>query len=98
LAWSAGLVSAEEGTPSMTTGHLLRRDTTMFEVFRSASDDQIALLGSAAALIGSAFLMYVSYFLGPMARQERAQQIELLVRQRQQLLERNTELPRDKAA
>jgi hypothetical protein len=84
----------------MTAGHhIRRRDISMFEVFRSASDDQIALLGSAGVLIASAFLMYVSYFLGPMARQERTRQMELLVRQRQQLLEQNApELSRDKAA
>ncbi|MHC4878544.1 MAG: hypothetical protein ACYTGL_19020 [Planctomycetota bacterium] len=34
------------------------------EVFQNASDDQIALMGCAAALFFSGGLMYVSYFVG----------------------------------
>jgi hypothetical protein len=59
----------------------------MFEIFQNASDDQLALIGCAAALLGSGFLMYVSYFMGPMARQEKTRQLELLIDQRKLLLE-----------
>lgn len=34
------------------------------EIFQNASDDQIALMGCAAALLFSGGLMYVSYFVG----------------------------------
>ncbi len=34
------------------------------DIFRNASDDQIALMGSAVALLLSGGLMYVSYFVG----------------------------------
>ena len=37
--------------------------------FQNASDDQIALIGCLVALLGSMTLMYVSYFVGPAARQ-----------------------------
>ncbi len=71
----------------------------MFHFLQSASDDQIALLGCAGALLTSGFLMYVSYFLGPIARQDRMRQTDLLIRQRQQLLgQPATEITREKAA
>lgn len=59
----------------------------MFEIFQNASDDQLALIGCAAALLGSGFLMYVSYFMGPMARQEKTRQLELLIDQQKLLQE-----------
>ncbi|MDA1162266.1 MAG: hypothetical protein O3B13_04110 [Planctomycetota bacterium] len=34
------------------------------ELFNNASDDQIALMGCAAALLFSGGLMYVSFFVG----------------------------------
>lgn len=40
-------------------------------LFQNASDDQIALIGCLVALAGSMGLMYVSYFIGPAARQNR---------------------------
>lgn len=40
----------------------------MMDLMRSASDDQVALMGCLVALIGSASLMYVSFFIGPAAR------------------------------
>ena len=71
----------------------------MWNLFQSASDDQVALLGCAGVLFTSMFLMYVSYFLGPVARQERQNQMESLIRNRQKLLEQATaETLRDKAA
>jgi hypothetical protein len=71
----------------------------MFEIFQNASDDQFALIGCAAALLGSGFLMYVSYFMGPMARQEKTRQLELLIDQRKLLLESgNLDPVCDKAA
>lgn len=70
----------------------------MFDLFQSASDDQVALLGCAGAVFGSMMLMYVSYFFGPVARQQRLGQMEQLVRQRQQMLTQAAELARDKAA
>lgn len=71
----------------------------MFDLFQAASDDQLALMGCAGAILVSGFLMYVSYFLGPMAKQERIHQMERLVRQRQQLLEQHAaEIAREKAA
>lgn len=45
-----------------------------------ASDDQIALLGCLVALMGSMTLMYVSYFVGPAARQARAEESEQATR------------------
>jgi hypothetical protein len=71
----------------------------MFDFMQSASDDQIALLGCAGVLLGSGFMMYISYFLGPMARQDRLRQMDLLIRQRQQLMEpRPGDITREKAA
>ena len=70
----------------------------MYNLFQSASDDQIALLGCAGVFFGSLFLMYVSYFLGPMARQDRMRQMDLLIRQRERLLAGSTDVSRDKAA
>lgn len=71
----------------------------MFDLFQIASDDQFALIGCAGAVLGSMFLMYVSYFLGPAARQARSGQMEKLVRQRQQMLGQPAAEPaREKAA
>lgn len=71
----------------------------MFELFQSASDDQVALMGCAGVLMVSGFLMYVSYFLGPAARRQRQRAMQRLIEQRQQLLAENfAETPREKAA
>ncbi len=71
----------------------------MFEMFQTAGDDQIALMGCAGVLLGSGFLMYVSYFLGPKAREEQERQLSQLIRQRRQLLESAPVEPaREKAA
>lgn len=71
----------------------------MFDLFQSASDDQLALMGCATAVLSSMTLMYLSYFFGPVARQQRMSQMEQLVRQRQQLLtQQAAEVARDKAA
>lgn len=71
----------------------------MFEMFQSAGDDQIALMGCAGVLLGSGFLMYVSYFLGPKAREEQERQLTALIRERQQFLETPAVKPaREKAA
>jgi hypothetical protein len=40
-------------------------------LFQNASDDQVALMGCLVALAGSMAIMYVSYFIGPAARQGR---------------------------
>ena len=40
----------------------------MMNLLQGANDDQIALIGCLVALIGSATLMYVSFFVGPAAR------------------------------
>ena len=42
-------------------------------LFQNASDDQIALIGCVVALAGSMAIMYVSYFVGPAGRQNRAE-------------------------
>ncbi len=42
----------------------VRFGETDMEIFQNASDDQIALMGCAAALLFSGGLMYVSYFVG----------------------------------
>jgi|GEM_PF-4684201 len=71
----------------------------MTELFHSASDDQFALMGCAAALLTSGLLMYLSYFVGPVAREERQQAMQRLVQQRQKLVADNMrEIPREKAA
>lgn len=71
----------------------------MFEIFQSSSDDQVALMGCAGALLASGFLMYISYFLGPVARKQRQQAMQRMIAQRQQLLEEKyAETPREKAA
>lgn len=71
----------------------------MLHLFQAASDDQLALMGCAAAVMGSMFLMYISYFFGPAAREQRTGQMEKLVRQRQQLLSQHArEHGREKAA
>ncbi len=67
----------------------------MIQLLQSASDDQIALMGCAAAILVSGFMMYVSYFFGPIARQERQEAMQRLIEQRQKLL---ADLPREKAA
>ena len=40
----------------------------MMNLLQGASDDQVALIGCLVALISSAGLMYVSFFVGPAAR------------------------------
>ena len=40
----------------------------MNNMFQGASDDQIALIGCMVALVGSAGLMYLSFFVGPASR------------------------------
>lgn len=71
----------------------------MFEMFQNAGDDQVALLGCAGALLGSGFLMYVSYFLGPKSREVQERQLATLIRERRQLLEISPVEPaREKAA
>ncbi len=39
-------------------------------LLQGASDDQVALLGCLVALVSSAALMYVSFFVGPAARKQ----------------------------
>lgn len=39
-------------------------------LLQGASDDQVALIGCFVALVGSAFLMYLSYVMGPAGRQQ----------------------------
>jgi hypothetical protein len=71
----------------------------MFDLFQNANDDQVALMGCFAILFGSGLLMYFSYFLGPVARQERVRHLDSLIRQRQQLLGMPAEKPaHDRAA
>lgn len=43
----------------------------MFNLLQGASDDQVALMGCLVALLSSAGLMYVSYFVGPAARKQK---------------------------
>lgn len=51
------------------------------DIFRNASDDQIALMGCAVALLLSGGLMYVSYFVGRLRQpQETQEPIRLGVR------------------
>lgn len=45
----------------------------MLNLLQSASDDQTALLGCAAALIAAGTIMYLSYFVGPARREEQNQ-------------------------
>jgi len=66
----------------------------MLDLFQNANDDQVAIMGCFAILMGSGLLMYYSYFLGPVARQERVRHLDSLIRQRQQLLE----MPKEKSA
>ena len=49
-------------------------------LFQNASDDQIAVIGCLVALAGSMGIMYVSYFIGPAARQNREQDNEQATR------------------
>lgn len=49
-------------------------------LFQNASDDQIALIGCLVALAGSMAIMYVSYFIGPASRQNRADDTEQATR------------------
>lgn len=49
-------------------------------LFQNASDDQVALIGCLVALAGSMGIMYVSYFIGPAARQNREQDSEQATR------------------
>lgn len=46
----------------------------MWEMMRGMSDDQLALVGCALALVASSGVLYLSYALGPVGRRERAQQ------------------------
>jgi hypothetical protein len=43
----------------------------MMSLMQGASDDQVALMGCLVALIGSAGLMYLSFFVGPASRKTR---------------------------
>jgi len=44
------------------------------DIFRNASDDQIALMGCAVALLLSGGLMYVSYFVGQLRQPKETHQ------------------------
>ena len=43
----------------------------MMNLLQGASDDQVALIGCLIALVSSAGLMYLSFFVGPAARKQR---------------------------
>lgn len=43
----------------------------MFNLLQGASDDQVALIGCLVAVVGSAGLMYLSFFVGPAARKSK---------------------------
>lgn len=43
-------------------------------LLQGASDDQVALIGCLVALVGSAGLMYLSFFVGPAARKQNQNQ------------------------
>lgn len=47
------------------------QEVNVMFLFQNASDDQIALMGCLVALAGSMGIMYVSYFIGPAAHQNR---------------------------
>ena len=65
----------------------------MLNVLQGPSDDQVALIGCLVALICSAGLMYVSYFVGPVARkQSRAKHVTKLP------VRPAAETPRERAA
>ena len=42
----------------------------MMNLMQGAGDDQVALIGCLVALVGSAGLMYLSFFVGPAARKQ----------------------------
>lgn len=42
----------------------------MMNLLQGASDDQVALIGCLVALVGSAALMYLSFYVGPAARKQ----------------------------
>lgn len=44
------------------------------DIFRNASDDQIALMGCAIALLMCGGLMYVSYFVGQLRQPKESQE------------------------
>lgn len=44
------------------------------DIFQNASDDQIALMGCAVALVLSGGLMYVSYFVGQLRQPKETQE------------------------
>ncbi len=51
------------------------------DIFRNASDDQIALMGCAVTLLLCGGLMYVSYFVGQLRQPQESQEpIRLSVR------------------
>lgn len=51
-------------------------------LLQGASDDQVALIGCLVALVGSAGLMYLSFFVGPAARkQNQIQQSDTMTQQ-----------------
>lgn len=43
----------------------------MMNLLQGASDDQVALIGCLVVLVASAGLMYLSFFVGPAARQQK---------------------------
>lgn len=45
----------------------------MMNLLQSASDDQMALIGCLVTLVGSAGLMYLSFFVGPAGRRHEEQ-------------------------
>lgn len=42
----------------------------MMNLLQGASDDQVALIGCLFALVSSAGLMYLSFFVGPASRKQ----------------------------
>lgn len=57
-------------------------------LIQSLGDDQTAILGGLAAMFAAGGVMYLSYFVGPVARQERLQRREQAVRQQPQPIRR----------
>jgi len=66
----------------------------MMNLLQGASDDQVALIGCLVALVGSAALMYVSFYVGPAARQQK-QKPEVAIKP---LPLRHTDAPQERAA
>jgi len=72
-------------------------NTNNMEFFGSLTDDELALLGCAVAIAGSATIMWLSYFIGRSSRREQAVERALLLGKAAPIRVRSTAVDKEAA-